>query len=211
MEDSADEGGLKNGSHAKRILAGVSVPLRFAQLGVLTVEFVVRIRPMPGRAVTITARIAFLFCGLVSLFTAVPYSMLRGIDLPVQSEWVLFVVALVPVGALSVTIAVLPRSWIAKVCRMDRDDDRLFSAPLKVLGALAAMFYLVAVVAFFAPSRWSLNPQLMLSLCPMYFVKMTFDPSSLMIFLLLAPMNAAVYGAFGLTLGYAWLLVRERT
>jgi hypothetical protein len=137
--------------------------------------------------------------------------MLRGIDLPVQSEWVIFVIALTLVGVSSVTLAVLPRSWIAKACGKSRDDDRLFSAPLKVLCGLAAIFYLVAVVAYFAPSRWGLDPQLMLSLCPMYFVKMTFDPSPLMIFLLLAPMNAAAYGALGVILGYVWLAFRKRT
>ena len=137
--------------------------------------------------------------------------MLRGIDLPVQSEWVLFVVALALVGLFSVTLAVLPRSWIAKASRKDRDDPRLFSAPLKVLGSFAAVFYLVAVFAYFAPNRWNLDPQLMLSLCPMYLVKMTFDPSPVAIFFLLAPMNAAVYGSLGLTLGYAWLAFRKRT
>ncbi len=211
MEDRAEEGGLKRGSHAERILAGVLALVWFAQSRALTLEIVVRIRLMFRRAITITARIAFLFCGLVSLFTAVPYLMLRGIDLPVQSEWIIFVIVLALFGLCAVTLAVLPRSWVARACRMDRDDDRLFRAPLKVLGGWAAISYLVAVVAFFAPSRWSLDPQLMLSLCPMYFVKMTFDPSPLLIFLVLAPMNAAAYGALGLTLGCARLAVRKRT
>jgi hypothetical protein len=166
---------------------------------------------MSGRAVRTVARIAFLFCGLISLFTTVPYVMLRGVDLPVQSEWVIFAVVLTLVGVFSVTLAVLPRSWIAKACGKDRDDDRLFSAPLKVMGAFAAIFYLVAVIAYLAPNRWNPDPQLMLSLCPMYFVKMTFDPSPLTIFLFLAPMNAAVYGSLGLTLEYAWLAIPKRT
>ena len=68
----------------------------------------------------------------------------------------------------------------------------------------AGVFYLVAVFAYFSPNRWNLNPQLMLALCPMYLVKMTFDPSPAAIFLLLAPMNAAVYGSLGLTSGYMW-------
>jgi hypothetical protein len=165
---------------------------------------------MAGRAVRTISRIAFLLCGLTSLFTGVPYLMLRGVDLPVQSEWVLFVVALALVGVFSVTVAVLPRSWIAKACKKDRDDQRLFSAPLKVLGVFAAIFYLVAVFAYSAPNRWNLDPQMMLSLCPMYFVKMTFDPAAVEIFFLLAPMNAAVYGSLGLTLGYAWLALRKR-
>jgi hypothetical protein len=166
---------------------------------------------MQGRAIRVTARIAFLFCGLISLFTAVPYVMLRGVDLPVQSEWILFVVALGLVGVFSVALAVLPRSWIAKVCKKDRDDERLFSVPLKLLGGFAAISYLVALVAFLAPHRWNLDSQLMFSLCPMYFIKMAFDPSLVAVLLLLAPMNAAAYGALGLTLACAWLALCKRT
>jgi hypothetical protein len=137
--------------------------------------------------------------------------MLRGAELPVQSEWVIFVVALTLVGLFSVTLAVLPRSWIAKACRKDRDDEQLFSAPLKWLGGFAAISYLLALVAYLAPHRWNLNPQLMLSLCPLYFVKMTIDPSLVTTFFLLAPMNAAVYGSLGVALGYAWLAFRKQT
>jgi hypothetical protein len=68
----------------------------------------------------------------------------------------------------------------------------------------------VAVVGYFAPHRWNLDPQLMLVLCPMYFLKMTFDPSPTTTFFLLAPMNAAVFGSAGLTLAYAWMVLRKR-
>jgi hypothetical protein len=166
---------------------------------------------MTGRAIRTTSRIAFLVCGLISLFTSIPYVMLRGVDLPVQSEWVIFAVALALVGVFSVVVGLLPRSWIAKVCKRDRDDQRIFSAPLKVLGGFVAVFYFFGVFAYSAPSRWNLDPQLMLPLCPMYFVKMTFDPAPWAIFFLLAPMNAAVYGSLGLVLGYAWLAFRKRT
>jgi len=166
---------------------------------------------MSGRAIRITSRIVFVICGLVSLFTGVPYVLLRGVDLPVQGEWIVFTVALALVGVFSVVIGLLPRSWMAKPCKRERDDERLFSAPLKALGAFAAVFYLLAVFAYFAPNRWNLDPQIMLSLCPMYLVKMTFDPSAVATFFLLAPMNAGVYGALGLTLGYAWLAFRKRT
>ena len=166
---------------------------------------------MPGRAIRTTSRILFLLCGLVSLFTCVPYVMLRGAELPVQSEWVIFAGALGAVGIFSVTVAVLPRSWIANPCRRDPDDQRLFSKPLKALGVFALISYLVALVAYLAPHRWNLDRQLMFSLCPMYFIKMTFDPSPVAIFFLLAPMNAAVYGALGLTLGYARLALGKRT
>lgn len=167
-------------------------------------------RRVAGRAIRITSRIVFFGCGLISLLTGVPYAILRGVDLPVQSEWVIFVVALALVGLFSLTAALLPRSLMAKVSRKDRDDERLFSTPLKLLGGCAVISYLLALVAYFAPHSWNLNPQLMLALCPMYLVKMTFDPSPISIFLLLAPMNAAVYGSVGVALGYAGLAFRGR-
>jgi hypothetical protein len=166
---------------------------------------------MAGRAIRITSRIVFFVCGATSLVTAAPYVMLRGVDLPVQSEWIVFAVALALVGVFSVTLAVLPRSWIAKICKKDRDDEQLFSALLKLLGRFAATFYLLALVAYLAPHRWNLDPQLMLALCPMYLVKMMFDPSLVAILCLLAPMNAAVYGSLGLTLGCARSSIRRRT
>lgn len=160
---------------------------------------------MSGLAFSITSRVVFFVCGLTTLFTAFPYVMLRGAELPVQSEWVIFAVVLGLLGLFSVLVGVLPRSLIAKACRRRREDKQLFSAPLKLLGIFAAIAYLVAVVAHFSPHTWKVNPQLMLAVCPLYVVKMTFDPSPVSIFFLLAPMNAAVYGALGLTLGYVWL------
>jgi hypothetical protein len=166
---------------------------------------------MSGRVIRVISRVTFLLCGLISLLTAVPYVMLRGVDLPVQWEWIIFVVALALVGVFSVTIAVLPRSWIAKACNKDWDDERLFSSPLKLLGVFAAISYLVAIVAYLAPHSWNLDPQVMLAVCPLYFVKMTFDPSIEAVFFLLAPMNAAVYGSLGLIVGYTWLGLGRRT
>jgi hypothetical protein len=165
---------------------------------------------MRGRALRITARVAFFLCGVISLITAAPYVLLRGVDLPVQSEWIPFAVVLALLGVVSLTAALLPRSWIAKACKTDRDDQRLFSAPLRLLGVFAAISYLVALVAYLAPRSWNLSPQWMLLLCPMYFVKMTIDPAPVAIFFFLAPMNAAVYGALGATLGYARLAFRGR-
>lgn len=182
-----------------------------ANTDVLKLRTAVRIRLMSGRATRATSRIAFFLCGLISLFTAFPFLMLRGAELPVQSEWILFVAILVLVGLFSVTLAVLPRSWIAKAYRKDRNDPRLFLVPLKWLGSFAAISYLLALVAYLAPHRWNLDPQLMLLLCPLYFVRMTFDPSRVITFFLLAPMNAAVYGSLGLTLGCAWSAFRKRT
>ena len=84
--------------------------------------------------------------------------MLRGAELPVQSEWVIFVGALGLVGLFSVTVAVLPRALIAKACRQDRDDERLFVVPLKWLGGFATISYGLALVAYLAPHQWNLDP-----------------------------------------------------
>ena len=182
----------------------------FTPISVLEREPLLECGPVAGIVIRITSRVVFFGCGLISLLTGVPYAMLRGVDLPVQNEWVIFVVALALVGLFSLAAALLPRSLIAKVCKKDRDDERLFSTPLKLLGGFAAISFLLALVAYFAPHSWNLNPQLVLALCPMYFVKMTFDPSPISIFLLLAPMNAAVYGSLGATLGYAGMAFRGR-
>jgi hypothetical protein len=200
---------LLSGSHTASILTTALSLVRSAQSCVLKRGAAVRIRVMSARAIRTTSRIAFFLCGLISLFTGVPFLMLRGAELPVQSEWVIFVATLAVVGLFSVTLAVLPRSWIAKACKKDRDHEHLFLEPLKWLGGFAAISYLLALVAYLAPHRWNLDPQLMLSLCPLYFVKMTFDPSLVTTFFLLAPMNAAVYGSLGLTLGCAWLAFRK--
>jgi hypothetical protein len=164
-------------------------------------------RPMSGRAFAITSRVVFFVCGAISLSTCAFYVLLRGIDLPVESEWIIFAVALAVIGIFSVAAAVLPRSWIGKLCRRSPDDERIFSTPIKLLGISAAIFYLVAVAAYLAPHSWNLNPQVVLPLCPMYFVKMNFDPSVVAVLFLLGPLNAGVYGSLGLTLGYAWLAV----
>jgi hypothetical protein len=168
-------------------------------------------RPMAGRAARITSRVVFFLCGLVSLLTAAPYVLLRGEDLPVESEWILFVIALALVGGFSVAIAVLPAAWTTKVSRKQPDDGNLFVALLKPLAAFAVIAYLLAVGAYFSPRSWNLNPQLMLILCPMYLIKMSFDPPPLTTFFLLAPMNAGAYGSLGLMLRYAWLALRRQS
>jgi hypothetical protein len=166
---------------------------------------------MSGRALRTISRIAFFLCGGTSLFTGFPYVMLQGTDMPVHRLWFLFPVALGVVGVFSLMVAVLPRSWIAKACKKDRDDKQLFSAPLKLLAVFAAIAYLLALLAYLAPHSWDLNSTLMLSLCPLYFVKLAFDPSLVAVFFMLAPMNAAVFGALGVTLGYVWLAFGKRT
>ena len=164
---------------------------------------------MSVRATRVLSRIVFIVCGLTSLLDAFPYVLLRGAELPVQSEWIIFAVPLALVGLFSVAVGVMPRSRIAGMCRRDPEDVRLFSAPLKLLGIFAALGYIVALVAFSSTHSWHLNQQAMLVVCPMYFLKMSIDPSPVPIFFVLAPMNAGVFGSLGLIVGYAWLRLHK--
>jgi hypothetical protein len=167
-------------------------------------------RGMAARGVRISARIVFFVCGLVSLLNAAPYALDRGDDLAYQNEWLAFVIPLGLVGAFSLAGALLPRSWIAKACHRERDDGTLFSTPLKFLGGFAIVFYLVAVGVFFVPHSWDINSQLLLAVCPMSIVRTMVDPSPVSIFFVFALMNAAAYGALGVTVGYVRLALRRQ-
>jgi len=156
---------------------------------------------MAGRAVNITARAVFFVSGAVSIAVAALYEMLRGSDLPRQSEWVIFTVVLGLVGAVNVLAAVFPASWTARICRVD-DKSFLFPRALRMFSIFAVVSYLVTVGLFFTPHEWNLSGYLWTYLlCPVYIVRATLDPGAGELFLILAPTNAAVYGATGMLLG----------
>src|SRR5437879_7545099 len=118
VEDGTGKSGLLGSSHAARILAVAVIPVR-SQSDVLALETAARIRLMPGRALRATSRIAFLLCGLISLFTGVPYAMLQGVGVPVQSEWDIFLFAIAGVGLFSGPQRCQPRSSTAKAIRQE--------------------------------------------------------------------------------------------
>jgi hypothetical protein len=156
---------------------------------------------MAGRAVNITARILFFLSGAVSLVVAALYTMLRGSDLPSQSEWVIFTVTLGLVGVVGLLAAIFPAAWTAKVCRV-KDKSSLFSRPLRVLGVFAVLSYLLTVGFFFTPREWNLGGHLWtFLLSPAYIVRQDLDPGAVDLFLILAPIDAAVYGAVGTVVG----------
>jgi hypothetical protein len=157
---------------------------------------------MAGRAINVTARILFFLSGAVSLLLAAFYTMLRGSDLPSQKEWIIFVVILGLVGAVNVLMAIFPASWTARIWRINQKSS-LFSVPLRMFGVSAMVSYLLTAGLFFTPHEWNLSGSLWSYLmCPVYIVRETFDPRPVEIFLMLAPMNAAVYGAVGSGLGF---------
>jgi len=156
---------------------------------------------MAGRATNITARILFFLSGVVSVLLAALYTMLRGSDLPKQKEWIIFTLVLSLVGAANVLVAIFPAAWTARVCRAPNTFS-LFSLPLRMFGGFAVVAYLVTVGLFFTPHEWNLSGYLWTHLlCPVYIVREAFDPRPMEIFLMLAPINAAVYGATGTVAG----------
>ena len=64
---------------------------------------------MSPRWIRILSRLAFFLCGATALFTAVPFVMLQGAELPYEREWIIFVAVLGIVGLFGATLAVLPR------------------------------------------------------------------------------------------------------
>jgi hypothetical protein len=74
--------------------------------------------------------------------------------------------------------------------------------------ALAAILLTVGV--FFTPHEWNLSGYLgTFLLCPSYIVRVTLDPNAVGIFLIFAPIDAAVYGAVGSVIGF-WRAARMR-
>lgn len=156
---------------------------------------------MAGRAVNITARAVFFVSGAISIAVAALYAMLRGSDLPSHREWIIFTVVLGLAGAVNVLVAIFPVSWTARVCRI-ADKSLLFWSALRMFGIFAVVSYLMTTGFFFTPHEWNLSGFLWtFLLCPVYLVRETFDPSPLVIFLMLAPINGAVYGAVGSVIG----------
>lgn len=156
---------------------------------------------MPLRAVNVIARAVFFLGGVVALAIAALYTMLHGSDLPRQSEWTIFAVVLSLVGGVNVLLAILPASWTARACRIE-DKSSLFSLPFRMFGAFAVVSYLLTVGLFFTPREWNLTGFLWTFLaCPVYVVRVNIDPSPVELFLVLAPIDATVYGTIGTVFG----------
>ena len=77
-----------------------------------------------------------------------------------------------------------------------------FSKPMKLAVIFAACAYLWTVaLAFVPPSRANIPPLLVFLMCPACIFTVTVDPSFSTVAILLAPMNALVYGVIGICLG----------
>jgi hypothetical protein len=72
---------------------------------------------------------------------------------------------------------------------------------LKTALGFAVLGYLVTAGLYLAPARWHPSPALVFTLCPPAFLTITVDPSLPSVAIILAPLNAVLYGAVGLMVG----------
>jgi hypothetical protein len=163
---------------------------------------------MATSLIGIPSRLAVFLCGIVSVFVGRVLWALQGLNPAPKPalKWSLVSVVLIVVGAFDVVIASLPSSWVEKVCKFKSGAQPLSSVPLKVLGGFAIVAYLVTLGLSLAPGSWHPSPQLVYFMCPACILAITVDPSLGAVLLLLAPLNAAVYGSLGAALGYVVVL-----
>jgi hypothetical protein len=156
----------------------------------------------------IAFRSLLFLCGVVSLLFTKTFTLLDELD--ATKTWVPFMGALALVGVLAIIGALLPTSWTETLCNIPKGDSRSYVVPFKTLAAFAATCYVVTAALDLLPLSSRPDPRLVLSLCPSCTLMVTIDPSLKTVLTILAPLNAAIYGALGAVLGYLFLAIRNR-
>jgi hypothetical protein len=167
-------------------------------------------RRMATGSIGIPSRLIFFACGLISISMSAIYRAVQGLGPAVVGKWLVFSTVLMLLGGFSVVISLLPSSWVERVCKVGPGDKRLSSLPLQMLAAFAVFSYLLTAGLAFAPLSWRPGPQLVFSICPACALTMTVGPSLGSVLLLLAPLDAAVYGSLGAALGYISVALSNR-
>jgi hypothetical protein len=162
---------------------------------------------MSSSLIGIPSRVAFAFCGLISVLLSRMYVALRSLDPASRGSWSIFSVALMVVGGFAVFLALVPGSWVKKAFKIE--PDKSTSVPIKMLAGFAIVSYFVIAGLSFAPHSWHPSPQFVCCLCPACALTFTVDPSLGTVLLGLAPLSAAVYGSLGGVLGYVSVILRK--
>jgi hypothetical protein len=169
-----------------------------------------KIRRMAIGLTRLAFRLALILCGLISLSLSRAFRSFQGVMPDADVKWPEFSIALMLIGGAAVVIALLPSSWRDKLCKIDPDTQDRSSIPIKPLACFAGFSYLLTVGLNFAPLNWHLTKQAAFLLCPACVLTITVDPSFRAVLLVLAPLNAAVFGSLGAILGCCYLAVRNR-
>jgi hypothetical protein len=165
---------------------------------------------MANGLIGLPSRLALIVCGMISLMLSRTFRSFQGVMPGVNVNWRLFAVALALIGSLTAVIALLPSSWLERACHSGPATEHRSSILIKLFAGFAAFSYLLTVGLNFAPLNWHLSANMIYAVCPSCVLTITVDPSFGAVALVLAPLNAAIYGALGALLGYCFLGVRNR-
>jgi hypothetical protein len=110
---------------------------------------------------------------------------------------------------VSLLTSVLPGNWAMRLRRGYGGDVTQSNLPIKALLSFAACAYLVTAGFGLWGSALSPAPAIVYTVCPACVLTVTVDPSPLSVLLVLGPVNAAVFGSVGGTVGWLSFLFRR--
>jgi len=162
---------------------------------------------MRSKLKAILTRIAFCVCGAVTVSVWRVSTMLEKFDPNNHFYWFWFRVILLTLGGITVCLSLLPMTWSRQSHALH--DPHSFNVPLLTLLIFAAFGYLAVIGIDLFPTSAAPSMKMVYSLCPACVATATVDPSLSAVLLVLAPMNAAVFGAFGVVIGTCVRLCRR--
>jgi hypothetical protein len=169
---------------------------------------------MPVYSRGIAARLIFLLCGAVSVSISAACRSMRSFFPDSPGPWLILSIVLLLVGVVSLVAAIVPRKWVVKMHGADLGNEFPGQLPTRMLLGFATLSYLLVVALALVGSSLRISPGLLYAVCPACALTITVDPSLTSVVLILAPINAAVYGAFGATVVLVGLMMaatRRRT
>lgn len=179
-------------------------------MSIIPSSIAVKIRRMTDSAIGVPSRLAFLVCGTISILIGNLYRNLTLAPGPAaHGKWDLSSIALMAVGGLAVAIALLSGSWIKSVSKIGPNNQQLLSLPLRMLGGFAVFSYLLTIGLYFAPLSGRPSPWVVFSVCPAWALMLATGDSVGTVVLLVAPVDAAVYGSLGATFGFLLVVLRR--
>lgn len=151
-------------------------------------------------------RVAFFICGVMTVLIGRVYGELRRLPTP-EIAWSPFSYVLLIFGMVAVCISLMPTAWLqGKTAKPGKLKGQ--STALKFLLSFAALGLLfVALFSFVPPSL--ARPLLVYSLCPACVLTVMVNPSLSTALVLLAPLNAFVFGAIGGVVGTVFCIIRR--
>jgi hypothetical protein len=157
----------------------------------------------------VIVRLGFLLCGAASLRISSACRLLTRFFPGAPGKWLVLSGFLFATGLVSLLTAVLPGNWAMRLRRGDGGNATQSNLPIQTLLGFAACSYLVTTGLGLWGAALSPPPAAVYTVCPACVLTLTVDPSPLSVLLVLGPVNAAVYGSIGGTVGWLSVLLRR--